>query len=364
MYDVVCYYHESRKAPLLRRALLPAVRELAGAGVPAHIERHWLGGPHAVLRVAAEREVAETAAAALRDHLAEHPSTTVLDPDALLRQAEELGRRELIPGPYSPIHPDNTVIVRPSDFSALTALLGTERAVAERSALLRLGMEPVATTVDYLARNGDSSGARVTATIAAMAAHAANYPSGIGAGYQSMLSHVEDHLAFADPDGALRAGFERAGAALGDGPAELVAAIADGDDGPADLAPVIAAWRGWTTAASAHADAALDTAELVGSRNGHAGVAAGFGGETELRWDFTRRSVYSAYHDALNRSGFEQIAMERKFGVYRFGTNVLYRLLALYDLVPVERYLAAHVFSAATEKVVGRTWQELLGVAR
>src|SRR5690606_40605075 len=112
-------------------------------------------------------------------------------------------RAELIPGPYTPIRPDNTVLVREADLGALTALLGSPQAVAGRCALLALGLDAVARSLSYLADRGDGAHARVVVALTAMAAHSANYPAGLGRGYQSFLSHVEDFLAYDDPDGTL-----------------------------------------------------------------------------------------------------------------------------------------------------------------
>ncbi|MEU6795742.1 hypothetical protein ABZ907_28970 [Nonomuraea wenchangensis] len=358
MIDVVCHYYEDFKAPLLRQFLIPLARSFPGS---VHLDRHWLRGPHVLLRFHGPGDharAAEEAADACRRHLAAFPSTAVVDPAELVRQAELAGRAELVPGPYAPLHPDNSVLVRPADLAPLVDLLGSRAAVLERCELLALGLGAVERSLELA---GDP-GSRVTLALVAITAHAAGYPTGLGAGYQSFLSHVADHLAYEDPDGSLEAAFERQWAERGAGVTELVRTVAEGGVLPGRLEGVAAAWRAWSRDASAHADAALDTAALVGGRNGHAAVAARFGGDTEIRWDFTRRH-YSEYHQLLNRSGFEKVALSRPFGLYRFGTNVLYRLLALCDLRPVERYLAAYLFSEAVERITGRTWRERLSGA-
>ncbi|MEU4573193.1 hypothetical protein [Nonomuraea sp. NPDC023979] len=379
MIDVVCHYFDPEKAPLLRRHFIPLARSLSAGGFAVHLDRHWLNGPHVLLRFepgAGAEAAAERAADACRRHLAEHPSTVAVDEAALLAEAEAAGRAELVPGPYTPIRPDNTVLVREADLGALTALLGSPQAVAGRCALLALGLDAVAGSLSYLADRDDTAGARIAVALAAMTAHSANYPAGLGRGYQSFLSHVEDFLAHDDPDGTLRAAFDRHWSAHGPGVSAIVRAAAAPDPavaaldhadpapGPAepvpdDLRALAASWRDWSAAAWRHADATLDTGALIGSRNGHAAVAAGFGGETEIRWDFSRRR-FSDYHELLNRSNFPRIAVSREFGLYRFATNVLYRLLALCDLRPVERYLAAYLFSRAVEEINGMSWRELL----
>ncbi|MGW0479062.1 hypothetical protein [Nonomuraea sp. NPDC003214] len=364
MIDVVCHYFDPEKAPLLRRHFIPLARSLSAEGFAVHLDRHWLHGPHVLLRFEpgpGAEAAAERAADACRRHLVEHPSTVAVDEAALLAEAEAAGRAELVPGPYTPIRPDNTVLVREADLGALTALLGSPQAVAGRCALLSLGLDAVAGSLSYLADRGDTANARIVVALAAMTAHSANYPAGLGRGYQSFLSHVEDFLAHDDPGRTLRAAFDRHWSAHGPGVSAIVRAAAPNpaEPVPDDLRALVAGWRDWSAAAWRHADATLDTGALIGSRNGHAAVAAGFGGETEIRWDFSRRR-FSDYHELLNRSNFPRIAVSREFGLYRFATNVLYRLLALCDLRPVERYLAAYLFSRAVEEINGMSWRELL----
>ncbi|KIF07466.1 hypothetical protein PL81_01785, partial [Streptomyces sp. RSD-27] len=108
--DVVAHYHHPDKAPLLRGALLPLAEEAAAGGLAAHVERHWLRGPHLRLRLQGParqvEEAAGSAAAALRAWLREHPSHGDLTEAQLLERAAEAGRAELVPPPYGPIEPD------------------------------------------------------------------------------------------------------------------------------------------------------------------------------------------------------------------------------------------------------------------
>jgi hypothetical protein len=64
MIDVVAYYHEPRKTPFLRAAVLPAVAGLRSAGWAAHVERHWLHGPHVRVRIAPGTAAGDVTAAA------------------------------------------------------------------------------------------------------------------------------------------------------------------------------------------------------------------------------------------------------------------------------------------------------------
>ncbi|PZS18042.1 MAG: hypothetical protein DLM57_07200 [Pseudonocardiales bacterium] len=361
MIDVVCHYYEPRKVPLLRAAVLPAIAEVEASGGAAHVERHWLHGPHLRVRVtAAEPEAAADAVAdRIRAYLRDHPSTVQVDVARMLREARRAGEAELVVGPYTPINADNTVYVEPSDHRRITALLGSPQAAYGRDALLRLGVAPVSATAAYLDAHGNRVESRVQVGVAAMAAHAANYPHGIGSGHQSFLSHLEDFLVHDDPDGAILAAFDRAWHSARAGTVSLLRSVTEGTSLPSDLDPVIDAWRDWSRAAWAHAEATMDTDTLTGVNTAHTTTAATFGGATELRWDFSRRR-FSDYHTVLNTVGFEKIARSRMFGIYRFCTNMLYQLLLVCDLAPIERYLAAHLLVHAVEEIDGRTWRERL----
>ena len=122
---VVCYYYEPVKAPLLRACVVPALRAVP-PGVLAHVERGWLYGPH--VRIALDGEPATVTAEAARirdrvtDHLRENPSTVRPTHADLLRAATAAGRAELVPPPYEPFQPDNTVRIEEPDPAAIARL--------------------------------------------------------------------------------------------------------------------------------------------------------------------------------------------------------------------------------------------------
>lgn len=102
--DVVAYYHHPVKAPLLREVMLPLAATATTDGTTAHVERHWLHGPHLRLRLqgtdpAAVADTAAAAAAHIRTWLRAHPSHSDLTQAQLLEQATETGRAELLPRP-------------------------------------------------------------------------------------------------------------------------------------------------------------------------------------------------------------------------------------------------------------------------
>lgn len=357
--DVVCYHHEELKAPLLRAAILPAADRARAAGLAAHVERHWLHGPHVRLRLrgplASRTAVAADIAPRVEAYLAATPSRAGLDPERLLRYAGSAGRAELVEPPYGPIHPDNTVLVTDGDQASLAALLGSPGAVECRADVLAAGLTPVEVSLRALAEVGDAPGARVGVVVTAMAAHADTWPGRLLSGYHTFLSHLEDFL-FGERDAVLRPRFAAFADRAGDRYLDLVRQAATPD--PAD--PVAAAWRAWSAAAWQVAARAYDAGSLRGMLSAEFRRRSGaFDEATAIRWDLSRRGA-SAYHRALEASGFQEVAASRDFQIYRFCTNMLYQLLPLCDVAPMERYLGAHLLAEATQKIHGVRWQTAL----
>ncbi|MFY1633386.1 hypothetical protein ACN27F_08920 [Solwaraspora sp. WMMB335] len=367
--DIACYYYAPAKLPLLRAAVLPAARWAAGQGTGVHLERHWRHGPHLRIRLSRHTPagpaaksgtgvdlagVAGTVADRLRRYLTTHPSTEQIGTAELLAQAEQAGRAELVPPPYEPIHPDNTVRIEPVDDTALAVLLESAAAVECRARLLQLGLPAVAASAERLAAAGDSASARVRLCLTAMSLHASRYPLGLGAGHQSFLSHLEEFLVFNDPTGQVRGAFDDHWRRRADPVTELVARLADGAADAAELA-----WQEWTATAWATAEAAYRRGELPAVPGFTYLSRAEQVGDPEIvhRWH-PDRTEYSDYHQLLGQIDFSRVPYEREFVTYRFATNVLYLLLGLLDVRPLERYLAAYLLSRAAERITGVTWQE------
>ncbi|MGW2520669.1 lantibiotic dehydratase C-terminal domain-containing protein [Streptomyces sp. NPDC001617] len=363
--DVACYYHTAEKVPLLYDAVLPAARQAQMAGLDVHLERHWLHGPHLRIRMTGRRdqvsEAAEVAAETLRKHLASRPSESDQDASVLLREAVLRGRADLVAGPYEPIHPNNSVRIEPADESHVLHLLGSPAAVVCRANLLRAGMEPVAESAQWLIEHGNSSTNRVWLTVTAMAVHASAYPLGLFGGSQSFRSHLEDFLHLNDSDGKLRSRFDHAWRSRTEQITDHVARITTVEGCAED--PIAPAWNRWVKPALAVCTSAFERGELpLVLGNGYTEQARAIGDpETVRRWDEQMRTSYSPYHTELRKLDFLNMpGMAENFGPYRFATNMLYLLLALCDVTPLERYLAAYLFSEAVQRLTGITWQESL----
>jgi hypothetical protein len=363
--DVTCYYHAPLKAALIRDAVLPALRRARADGLDGYLERHWLHGPHVRIRLegpaAATVAAAETATGSLRDYLATHPSDAGTDTATLLARSVEAGRAELVPGPYEPIHPDNTVRVEPADDRHVHALLAAPQKLACRAELLRAGIGPIEATTGYLTTTGNTTDNRVWLTLRAMAVHAAAYPPGIAGGYQSFLSHLEDFLYLHDQRGKLRERFaaqwQRHAPRVREEVARATAA--------SRTDPVITAWADWETRAWGVCAAAASRGDLPMPGDEYRQQARKLAHEaTERRFDPGRRG-YSLYHLALKAVDFLTApGIAEHFGAYRFATNVFYLVLAICDVTPIERYLAAYLLSEAVQESSGISWKDAMAAHR
>ncbi|MER5727216.1 hypothetical protein ABT084_02470 [Streptomyces sp. NPDC002138] len=362
--DVVAYYHHPVKAPLLRAVLLPLAAAAAAAGLAAHVERHWLYGPHLRLRLEGPVERVEAAAAAaattIRDWLRVHPSQRDLTDAQLLERAAEAGRAELIAPPYGPIVADNTVRVVGVDRTSLRGLLGDDGADL-RDTLLRAGLDALRAGTGFLAEHDDGARARLQLAVTALAAHAGAHPGGLPGGHYSYVSHLEDFLFHDDPDGRLRERFDRHWEHAGDAVTRLVGRVCGGGA------------RGWERAWTAYSAGAWELArgrydagaDLHGDADAYRARAAATGDAAAARrWNHEERTGFSDFHHLLRRSDPEGTMWSRPdYLVYRACTNALYRQLALCDVRPLERYLAAHLVVRSVPVLTGTDWRTEIGAA-
>ncbi|MEU8434861.1 lantibiotic dehydratase C-terminal domain-containing protein [Streptomyces sp. NPDC029216] len=356
--DVVAYHHHPDKAPLLRGALLPLAESAAAQGLAAHVERHWLHGPHLRLRLQGPaREVTQaagSAAAALRDWLRDHPSHSDLTEAQLLERAAEAGRAELVPPPYGPIEPDNTVRIEAVDRTSVRGLLGEDGADL-RDDLLRAGLGALRAGAGFLGEHGDGARARIRLAVTALAAHASAHPGGLAGGHWSYVSHLEDFLVHDDPDGRLRERFEQHGERADRAVTALVGRIADGGAAGWERAWAEFSAGAWRLARSRY-DAGAD---LHGAPPEYRARALATGdADTAERWNHDLRTRYSEFHRLLSRSDPGGAMFDHPdYLVYRACTNALYRLLAICDVRPLERYLAAHLVVRAVPGLTGSDWR-------
>ncbi|WP_224285578.1 hypothetical protein, partial [Streptomyces sp. LS1784] len=306
-------------------------------------------------------EVAQRAAEALREWAEAHPSVADRSDDQLLAEAAAAGRAELVAPPYEPLVPDNTVVAAPVDRSAersLRALIGAGSAEL-REELLRIGLPALDSACQFLGAHGDTPQARVQLVLTALAAHATAHPDGLVGAHYSVLSHLEDFLVHEDPDGSLRAGFERRWQRTGRAVTALVARITDGGARGWERD-----WAHWSATAWSLAERRLAAGADLGGRHAEYRQRAEALGDraTAERWNAELRTRYSEFHRLLRRVDPEGTMWQRPdYLINRAGTNGLYRLLAICDVRPVERYLAAHLLVRSVPELTGHRWQAVLG---
>ncbi|KOX11449.1 lantibiotic dehydratase C-terminal domain-containing protein [Streptomyces sp. NRRL B-3648] len=356
--DVVLYDYREDKAPMLREVVLPLARRAAAEGLAAHVERHWLYGPHVRIRLRGPSGVvaaaADRTAATLSSWTAGHPSGARVTEEELLTRAAVAGRAELIAPPYGPLVPDGTVRVEPVDESSLRALIGTDGARL-RDDLLALGLPALENGCAFLGAHGAAPAARVQLVVAALAAHAAAHPEGLIGGHYSFVSHLEDFLVYEDEGGRLRAAFERRWQATEPAVTALVERITGGG-----AAGWERAWADWSAEAWRIAEERfVSGADFTGDPLEYRNRAAALGDRTVAeRWDQDGRTRFSEFHRRLHRSDPQGTMWSRPdYQIYRACTNALYRLFAICDVRPVERYLAAHLLVRTVPKLTGHTWQ-------
>nr|BFD95569.1 hypothetical protein KitaXyl93_69290 [Kitasatospora sp. Xyl93] len=362
--DVILTYYQPVKAPALREAVLPLALRATERGLRAHVERHWRFGPHLRLRLEGPAErvaaMARESAEVLRAWAAAHPSVADRTPEQLLAEAAVAGRAELIAPPYGPLVPDNTVRTVPVDPAAtadLHALIGAEPA-ALRDELMRGGLPAIASACAFLGEHGDTAQARVQLAVTALAAHASTHPDGLVGGHYSFLSHLEDFLVHEDPDGRLRAAFERRWEQGRPAVTELVRRVAAGGTRGWEQD-----WARWSATAWHRAERLLAAGVDLSSRGEEYRRRAEALGDraTAERWNAELRTRYSEFHRMLSRSDPDGTLFDRAdYLVYRTGTNALYRLFAICDVRPVERYLAAHLVVRSVPDLTGHRWQDYI----
>ncbi|MFI6096110.1 hypothetical protein ACIA8G_11180 [Lentzea sp. NPDC051213] len=351
MTDVVCYYHDPIKAPLLRDGVLPALAaaESAFPDTVGHVERHWLHGPHVRVRLLgpSASTAALLVATLLRSYLAASPSTVELSEAEQLAHARSAAVAELLLPPFTPLHANNSVRIEPTDVGRPRSLLGSDELIELRFLGLRLGIPALRESL---------SGSRVGLALTAMAVHASRFPPGLEYGYHSFLSHVEDFLLASDPAGDVRAKLDAVWATNAESARTLVSRVASGH--PTNHTE--AAWQTWTIAMRLATEQRYDAGHLDSALNPRYGERAYEIGDPAAirRYNYGEREKFSDYHNALWTVDVEQPAIKRPLTVYRFGTNVLYQLLAICDVTPMERYAAAHMLANAAQEVTGVRWAD------
>ena len=361
-------YYDDRKTDLVRDCLLPEAKRLAASdGVQnVYLQRHWVHGPHVQLRIRAGAvwyadEGFRDSCALIESYMHSHPSSTVLDPEDYLARSRSLGRLELVPPPYEPLWPDNTVTL--GDYDSRHATLGGEAAVCFKEDMLGRALAPLSVTLSAIHRNESS---RLEHVLRILALAACTYPDGgLVRGQLSYRSHVEDFLFDHDDDGELRRAFQSRSNAVADAVDGIIEQLVNevAHDRYAGSDQVLQAWwpfirRGWRRGIE------LVEKDVIKNYSDQlANVAASFGKRTRDKWVSPSDRPYGPFHAKLRKlrnSPFPPSFASTSFPAYRWIVNLLYSCLPLLDVSPIERYCLAFIISEAAERRYGVTWEMLL----
>lgn len=354
-------YYEPAKRSLIEECLVPLAFDVSAqkVGGEVFLERHWRLGPQVRLCIPGDlgRDRVEDLRARIAEHLAAKPSRAHLDAPAYVESSRRLGVAELEPPPYEPLWPDNSVVVAP--YAPRADLLGAGVVLKERFLHRAL---PIVREVFAARRAGDR---RVELTVALLAVVANSWPLGdLGWGAFSYRSHCEDFLNDFDPQGRVRAAFQRTFAGGADGWLGAVSAAAAGTGAGPGSDPILLAWRDlvgwfWTEAAPLAERRHIVETPVARFRP----VAGRVGAEAGARW---RRdaSALSEFHQEMNRN-LPAVDTLRGTGtatyaVYRWLTSLTYLVLPLFDVSPLERSLAAYLVAESADRLTGMDWQSRL----
>jgi len=334
-----------------------------------HLRRHWKYGPHLRVTVcAANRERVRDSMTAeaqrLTIELARLPAANEppLDPHAYAELSARLGRSELVPGPYLPLWPDRTVVWLP-------AVDDDDLIVDPRAQWVRDQVLDRFRTVLELAldRAGRDPARRLRDPLTLLILLAASYPDGgLGHGYLSYTSHLEDFLHDHDPDGRLRRRFADHARTSQAQVRQLIQALVPDPTQPC--------WyRGEDELARAFTEVLQDAWRLSAALAAEGGIlpllhpgygvrAAEFGSDVLRKYRAADDRTYSEFHAALRQHTFTDEEGGRIFAAYRFLVNLLYSQLPLLDVAPAERFLLAYAITDAVQALTGRTWRDIFAM--
>jgi hypothetical protein len=311
-----------------------AVRPLFAVG-GAYYVRHWRRGPHLRLNFRAFDLVEPMVEEIVGGFLARRPSTTVLDPLALLAEHERLARLEADPGPLLPWCPDNSVHLEPYDDR--THVLGSPEA-AGLLADFHVATTDLAFRATSSARAG---GSRLGIAFDLMIA-TAHALSGVGVaeGFVSFRSHAEGFLASHPGAAELRPRWDRHYATHAESLERRVVSILGGQ------VPLVRDWVSVLEPIRARAGELIESGRLsldtAWIRDNYA---------PGIRLD-PARSAFHREVDGERRRG-RGSAQATWFLQYRVMLNYLYLFLTKLGVRPGERYLLCHLAASAVEGAFG-----------
>ncbi|MFD3269431.1 lantibiotic dehydratase C-terminal domain-containing protein [Paenibacillus dendritiformis] len=361
-----CYvtYYEREKRRLLSDCLFPVVLHIHhryGLKVN-YLQRHWKYGPHVRIHVRTEEpetwgQIRSYLESAIRTYLKRYPSTSHLDREKYLEQSIRLGIEELDNGPYEPLRPDNSIVFEREAGNA--TVLGGAQQQTLKDELMTLTMPSV---YQLLVRTRDEKSRRNAYVLQLMCMFSNRLPEvGIRRGYLSFQSHLEEFLFQFDRTGDIRTLFERKSQETVHEAAESIGSVLQSSKNGkyAGSDPVLQAWAVCLEKLWTRMESAAKSRIITESADHLANVAGQVGEEAKRKWEFATREV-SPFHHSLKKLNYlpERIHTE-SFSIYRWSVNLLYLLLPLAGITPMDRYYLCYLFTKAVEMRFGYSWEEI-----
>lgn len=371
MWNVVrVAYFDEGKASLLLGPVHEVCDRLRRDGVVRRmmVLPHWKRGPHVDVIADCDAQVFEERVAPLCREvigawIARHPSATVLDAAKYELLSQRLGFAELEPGPYVPLLDNNTVSTAAYAPSATLKL--PEFAVAKEDFL--------ASSLDLafvLLREKQNDANACLLTLAAMMAIVGETyeAGGLARGFLSYRSHAQYFFSVYDQSGALRTRFDALDRALAPALDECVRCVLRSrfEDIPLD-----AVWRDtllrWRAIAN---ETARECRAIVARHHDTLVNDQTFARLAEVITKDIPRGVLpdpnqaapNAMWTAFQHDKGQRVLTSREFLAYRATVNFFYLLLPFLEISPAQKFCVCHLVSNATERVLGTSWQSLMGM--
>ncbi|WP_374351124.1 lantibiotic dehydratase C-terminal domain-containing protein [Chitinimonas sp.] len=333
----------------------------------------WKFGPHLDLVADCTAEQFETLVLPLcqqqfGDWMASHPSTTTLDPLDYETLSQRLALVELESGPYLPLLPNNSVLR--GDYQPARALKLPQIAKAKETFLC----DTLDLSLDLLAaRQGDRDGEQfLLLLMAMMASMGQRYrQGGLSRGYLSYRSHAEYFFTLYDnAAGAVRQQFDRLDSKLAQQADAVVRAVcaATPEQLPlsVELQSLLQRWERVLdeTARSNEAIVAEHYVALLASDTLDRLASEASDHIPARIVTASRERGAGPVMQAMTQAEGQRVLQSPEFMAYRTTVNFFYYLLPLLGISPMKKFCLCHLTANAVERVLGTSWQQILGIGQ
>ncbi|MDA2804378.1 thiopeptide maturation pyridine synthase [Nocardiopsis suaedae] len=339
------YYHDDDRDRLILEGVRPLFERLAEDVPEAYFVPHWRLGPHLRLHVRADDATYDRLVLPATDEivggfLRAHPSTTELDPAAILPLHERLAALEGEHGPLGPWPPNNTIVPETYD-----ERLQVHDNVDTAEMLARFYVATTPLTFDVLAATPNPAQRRRLAFALLLATVEAFSADGLERDFVTFRSHTEAFLHAAPGGAESRREWDAQYARNADHFAAELTEVLATLDGTRTSVPFVRRWVDTLRPIEAAVRTLLEEGRL-------------YLPSVEPR---KFEDLSSDFHRALVAN---PAAMERMrgddFSVFRQLINYAYLQLTRLGISPIERHALCHFAANTAERHYGRTSVEVI----